>query len=260
MSTRTNTFSRLVALFLLYIFLVAVGFFVYAVIIGKPGVGERGATIAGILGWTATLYAPVAAFFIIDIWKDQVKHQKALDHLSNAYSLVGKFNTTLQRLRLDRNYSHLVRVYNKTMFPELQEYLLKLEIQFLDQVNTLINIYDDIQNELSLYKLALGDENLDFDKLTKDLFEIIYNLKNIYSKFIELHLDAKENGDSYVEMTRLREFNVLFYQLTGAEFNNRYKNYIINDNLEEIVFLSTNWINKTIKILKGAIIKMRNEL
>ncbi|EMN2536881.1 hypothetical protein RZ964_002529 [Acinetobacter baumannii] len=259
MSTRTNTFSRLVALFLLYIFLVAVGFFVYAVIIGKPGVGERGATIAGILGWTATLYAPVAAFFIIDVWKDQVKHQKALDHLSNAYSLVGKFNTTLQRLRLDRSYSHLGRIYNKTRFLELQEYLLKLEVQFFDQVNILITIYDDIQNELSLYKLALGDENLDFDELTKELFKITYYLKDIYSKFIELHLDAKEEFSPYIEMVKLREFNILFYQLSGIKFNNRNKDYI-NDNLTDIYFLTPEWIVKVIKFIKVEIIKMRNDL
>ncbi len=260
MSTKTNTFSRLVALFLLYIFLVAVGFYIYAVIIGKPDSGERGATIAGILGWTATLYAPVAAFFIIDIWKDQVKHQKALDHLSNAYSLVGKFNTTLQRLRLDRSYSHLGRIYNKTSFLELQEYLLKLEVQFFDQVNILIIIYDDIQNELSLYKLALGDESLDFDDITKDLFKITYYLKDIYSKFIELHLDAKEDGSPYSRLVELREFSILFYQLSGSKFNKRNKDYNDDDKLTGIYFLTPDWIVKVIKFIKEEIVKMRNDL
>ncbi|HCA5261412.1 hypothetical protein Q5X54_17530 [Acinetobacter baumannii] len=258
MSTKTNTFSRLVALFLLYIFLVAVGFYIYAVIIGKPDSGERGATIAGILGWTATLYAPVAAFFIIDIWKDQVKHQKALDHLSNAYSLVGKFNTTLERLRLDRSYTHLGRAYNKTEYLEFFQYTSKLELQFSEQVNLLIAIYDDIQNELSLYKLALGDESLDFNNLTLELFKITYYLKDLYSKFIELHLDAKEENDTYMKLTRLREFKVLFYQLSGKEFIIRSEGY--DEDLENIYFLTTKFISENIDIVRAKIMKMRNNL
>ncbi|MDC4269026.1 hypothetical protein Q5M49_08410 [Acinetobacter nosocomialis] len=258
MTTKTNTFSRLVALFLLYIFLLAVGFYIYAVIIGKIDSGERGATIAGILGWTATLYAPVAAFFIIDIWKDQVKHQKALDHLSNAYSLVGKFNTTLQRLRLDRSYTHLGRAYNKTEYLEFFQYTSNLELQFSEQVNLLIAIYDDIQNELSLYKLALGDESLDFNNLTLELFKITYYLKDLYSKFIELHLDAKEENDTYMKLTRLREFQVLFYQLSGKEFLNRNKDY--NESLDNIFFLTTEFILDNINFIKAEIMRMRKEL
>lgn len=258
MNTRTNTFSRLVALFLLYIFLVAVGFFVYAVIIGKPDDNERGATIAGILGWTATLYAPIAAFFIIDVWKDQVKHQKALDHLSNAYSLIGKFERTLQRLRSDRKYTRLGRIYNKTSFSEFQDYLLKLEIQFLDETNILLRINDDIQNELSLYKLALGEENLDFNQLTVELLIISYGLNNVYSKFVELHLDAKEEGDPYIALTRLPEFETLFYEVSGYEFRDGNNDY--NDNSDNRDPFSKKRIGENINFIKIEIMKMRNEL
>lgn len=178
--------------------------------------------------------------------------------MSNAYSLVGKFNTTLERLRLDRSYTHLGRAYNKTEYLEFFQYTSKLELQFSEQVNLLIAIYDDIQNELSLYKLALGDESLDFNNLTLELFKITYYLKDLYSKFIELHLDAKEENDTYMKLTRLREFQVLFYQLSGKEFVNRNKDY--NESLNNIFFLTTEFILDNIDFIKAEIMKMRKEL
>ncbi|MGQ1417611.1 hypothetical protein ACT405_17835 [Acinetobacter baumannii] len=187
-----------------------------------------------------------------------MKHQKALDHLSNAYSLVGKFNTTLQRLRLERNYTHLGWVYNKTQYLGFYQYTSTLELQYSEQVNILIVIYDDIQNELSLYKLALGDENLDFNNLTLELFKITYYLKDLYSKFIELHLDAKEENDTYMKLTRLREFQVLFYQLSGKEFVSG--NTDDNESLDNIFFLTAEFILNNINFIKAEIMKMRKGL
>ncbi|MDC4739982.1 hypothetical protein NQ810_18935, partial [Acinetobacter baumannii] len=72
-------------LIITYIVILAFCFLLYALVVLPTTGAEKVNAIIGLLGWSATLFAPVAAFILINNWKEQIKHEKALECLTGIY-------------------------------------------------------------------------------------------------------------------------------------------------------------------------------
>ncbi|NAS05483.1 hypothetical protein GPS47_07725 [Acinetobacter haemolyticus] len=68
--------SVVIKLLITYLTLLAICFLLYALVVLPVTGAEKVNSIIGLLGWSATLFAPMAALVLINNWKDQVKHEK----------------------------------------------------------------------------------------------------------------------------------------------------------------------------------------
>jgi len=93
-----KTIELTTKLLITYIVILAICCLIYAlVVLPRDGV-EKVNAIIGLLGWSVTLFVPLAIFILINNWKGQIKHEKALECLSNAFNQISQFHFKIYNL------------------------------------------------------------------------------------------------------------------------------------------------------------------
>ncbi|NUF13950.1 hypothetical protein HUN21_19190, partial [Acinetobacter oleivorans] len=111
--------------------------------------------IVGMLGVCATLYAPIAAFYLIDTWKEQVQHERALDLLIEVRSSFSMLHRAIMRLKLKDQYVVLYNIYQHKDFRKL----LRVKIdEFSNEVDSLTVALDDLDKIIKGLYLVTGCE------------------------------------------------------------------------------------------------------
>lgn len=133
--------------------------------------------IVGMLGVCATLYAPVAAFFLYDSWKDQ--HNKNIDskYYSQALDSFKNISTTVRKLKTLYEKCNYINSNNRTS-----------NIKYFKEK------YIVIKNEL-LQNLAIFQSELIFlQNLSQDDSEIAI-LERIFQNYIKVAKEELNNKD-----------------------------------------------------------------
>lgn len=74
-------FDLLGKLIVSYAFILAIGFLIYSLVVLPVNEAEKVSAIIGLLGWSATFFAPIAAYVLLDNWKDQKKYELKKEYI-----------------------------------------------------------------------------------------------------------------------------------------------------------------------------------
>lgn len=150
---------------------------------------SRGAVFTNLLVWTATLYAPIAAYFFYDSWKEQKSYDLEREQLSNALNQLSKISTDLYKSRSDIHQISKVA----TQIVYVPSYLKRKEFDYVHELFTLysfINNYSQITNNEDLIKL--------YNKLEKGCYNFYSTKKNILNHYKKYMKKLKEIDPSLV--------------------------------------------------------------
>lgn len=146
-------------LIITYVFILALCFLLYALVVLPVNGAEKVNAIIGLLGWSATIYAPIAALFLIDNWKDQTKYNEQLAILASMIDEIMLTTSNIIAIRNDLKVAaHITHSYTtlKTKNLELLKTKKQIKIEFKSSV--VENKYPDTnhlqQNIINLKKLC----------------------------------------------------------------------------------------------------------
>ncbi|MDC5223261.1 hypothetical protein NRA24_14140, partial [Acinetobacter baumannii] len=109
----SKKFELIIKLVITYIFLLAICFIIYALIVLPVTGAEKVNAIIGLMGWSATIFAPIAAFYLIDNWKDQAKYNEQLTTLTSMINETLFLVKNIIDIRTNQNIGqHLVNCYH----------------------------------------------------------------------------------------------------------------------------------------------------
>ncbi|ENW61761.1 hypothetical protein [Acinetobacter baumannii] len=148
----SHKFELIVKLFLSYIFLLLLCFLFYALIVLPVTEAEKVNAIIGLFGWSATIYAPIAAYILLDNWKAQNHYTVIINIIIEMLDEIENFSKAITTLRNTDIYDPLFENHidfnidlNKLQF-DLHDYR-QVVVQHLSQIEILENKIKLIQNK-----------------------------------------------------------------------------------------------------------------
>lgn len=200
-------------LLLSYLSLLILCFLIYKTIAtSNPSLDQAG-TIIGLLGWSATLYAPIAAFFLLHNWREQVSHERAFDSLTNAYTLIGKIHSSVMKLKMNSYFIELETNFRRMNQSEFEAYANRLKIEFENKSDFLKDQYDQLNTAIAIYKLIKTDDKTDLDFVLDNYFRISYTMREIYNDVINIYLQAKLKNESYEYLFNHHLYKARIFQI-----------------------------------------------
>lgn len=233
-------FDLLGKLIVSYVFILAIGFLIYSLVVLPADEAEKVNAIIGLLGWSATFFAPIAAYILLDNWKDQKKYDLKKEYIGLIlndirpiftkiliiYSNVENINKVQDFLIINKEYRDYkaLRIGDKVtnlhgnfkLFSkidknnEILEVYEKLEMHcfFLDQfykevIQTYTNYYDEFMKPRPVnieHDYDINREYLGLEK--KDLIPFIHFLSIKLSRKGK-YIKRSEDGktDQLLELT-----------------------------------------------------------
>jgi len=127
---------------------------------------EKVNAIIGLMGWSATIFAPIAAFFLLDSWKEQKRFELKKEYIA----------LTLHDLR--KLYSNLINMLTQISNIESTEYKLVIVSSYLDSEKlSNINLIHNIYGNLKVYSQLSNHTEID---------EIFYEFEQ-HNYFVEIY-------------------------------------------------------------------------
>ncbi|TCB55591.1 hypothetical protein [Acinetobacter terrae] len=176
----------------------------------------RGAVFTNLLVWSATLYAPLAAFFLYDSWKEQKQYEitkelmiDVITVLSDLYIKIGKAINLAERLK---------EIDNDKI--TLQSFINAKELRNVDDLNkiyALIHLYENITGDKALMKYKSN-----FDKTTFEIETFLTKLDLLYLQYFE-SLDLKIESNFTRTQTYKKDEKAIVKNNIDA-INNIFKN------------------------------------
>lgn len=154
---------------------------------------DKGAALASILGFIATLYAAVVAYLLLDNWKEQ--------HKANYYSEMGKNlinqlrSLNVEVLSLQIMHSELSQFLNSNRVDK-DTLIKELKDEIFSKISVIHMILDKLMHEGMFYLKVnnnefLKDALLDFHEEVHDLFIPLTNKINDTGTILSLELLKK---------------------------------------------------------------------
>lgn len=228
--------SLIAKLIVAYVLLLDFAFLIFA-LTAEPTTDVASVT-ASLLGWSATLYTPMAAYILYDSWKNQKQYDfekeildTILQNLSESYYEIIPLNVRINHIK-NRFYGNISLIPNLYEFsPDYNPRKMQTIYAQLDKINIiksdigLLEIFRDYENTyLALKnlnnKLILISENIEEktsiekENIT-ELFNVIYDEKKTYiyhgdrtnAKRIEVNLNYRDADiilrDKYNDLTKI---------------------------------------------------------
>lgn len=226
-------------LLIAYIFILAICFLIYSLVVIPTNEAEKVNSIIGLLGWSATIFAPVAAFFLLDSWKEQTKYNAQLELIANMIDELSKLSLKISAVRSDENTSsYLYRMYfgNKIVneiseIPEINMPNFSEIFQCIENIriiNLKIFLYDNqINSHVFMNKKSGRDSFTRIEVCIKGLEACFFKIKHERDMF-------KRNDDSPEYLDFLQQcfyINDFFYNAYRGDVNSSIDNkYMIKLN------------------------------
>lgn len=175
----SHKFELIVKLFLSYFFLLLLCFLFYALIVLPVTEAEKVNAIIGLFGWSATIYAPIAAYILLDNWKAQNHYIVKINILIEMLDTIESFSKSITTLRNTDIYDPLFENnidfnsdLNKLQF-DLHDYYQVIR-DHLSKLEILENKIKLIQNK-NINNPVFGDSLSHAKELAMNLYiDIIY--------------------------------------------------------------------------------------
>ena len=184
--------------------------FVFYIFLVYPLDGDKASSLASMFGYSAMMYAPIAAYFLIDNWKDQTKYNEQLKILATMINETNDLQNNINSLRSNTDltaYIILTDNYlkdNKTI-QEKALFLKEQEKQFPRHKETKLPINRNNINTQFLQLKLYSNNKGDYEYLEKSI------------KIIELDI---KNFEAYVELTYQNEETITRIISNESEYQN----------------------------------------
>lgn len=189
--------SLIAKLLIAYILLLDFAFLIFA-LTAVPSTDVASIT-ASLLGWTATLFAPIAAFIFYDSWKDQNLHNKLQDIVVTTHSSITNLRKNIIRLKMNKKFIK-IEEYLSLDEDSFSKKINDLREEYTDKINHLRNEYDQTQSQLSLLEFYSGTEIKNkFKYVTDHQYRLIERLEAAYKEYTEFYIDYKSKSIPYKE-------------------------------------------------------------
>ncbi|KQE85719.1 hypothetical protein [Acinetobacter lactucae] len=179
-------------LIITYIVILALCFLLYALVVLPTTGAEKVNAIIGLLGWSATLFAPIAAFILINNWKEQIKHEKALECLSGVFNEISQFHFTIYYLKNGNKPEEIKRNFNSMNLEEFTIYSKEVLIEFEETHQTISNIYNSLSTLIYQYKLIFEKEDERFEYILDSYFKIHWTFLKLINDYLKYYITAKQ--------------------------------------------------------------------
>lgn len=244
-----------------YAFLLSLCFLFYALIV----LPETGAEIVnakvGLLGWSATIFAPIAAYFLLDSWKEQRKYELEYEYLSN---ILKNLKPIYEELIIIRGNSLIIKNTSEKLIL-YSEFITRNNLNFQ---NSLLVLYPDIK----IYSKIKRDDYLEnqYHEFDKRCFQIQMHYRfliDFYNEYYEESISinplyenkgnanySKEMGYGYSSKLSLKYQiikieNFFKDERTGTLENKQFYFKFLNY-LEETILMHESILNYCINKLK----------
>lgn len=186
----SKKFELIVKLLITYTLLLAICFIIYSLIVLPVTGAEKINAIIGLLGWSATIFAPIAAFYLIDNWKDQAKYNEQLSTLSSLINETFILVKNITDIRTNEKIGqHLVNCYQ--LFSIENVLILKTKEEIKAEFNTSkkenpppsSNILEDNINNLKRLYLQLDLHEGKNDNYKINILKAINNIETFIKDF-----------------------------------------------------------------------------
>lgn len=176
-----NKIDLIGKLLIAYIFILSLCFLLYSLVVLPTNGAEKVNAIIGLLGWSATIFAPIAAYFLLDSWKDQEKFKRTIEFyefgiasinksIANLSNLQEKYNVVSIGIEFgeNSNESFIAKVKSR-----LNQHKKNQEFQkfLIDRKNL---VFDSYLHSFELMNKYLSDylKVMDSDEKLQSIFEI----------------------------------------------------------------------------------------
>lgn len=231
-------------------------FVVICIIVNLPNAKELdGALIANVLTGGVTLFAPIAAYYLLTDWKNQKKYDLEKEQLSLALTQLTKISTDLYKSRSD---IHQISKVDKQIV-YVRSYLKRKEF---DHVHELFTLYGYINNYcLIKNKDDLKERYNDLEKLCYKFYGTKKNILHKYEKYLEkldeidpTFIDSLEFNKNYDEISQSSVTEEIDLILKITDFEQKYTLKDINECvLKEVLLKPYDLVNQTIDLTNSLI-------
>ncbi|CAI3144301.1 hypothetical protein MWMV18_MWMV18_01439 [Acinetobacter calcoaceticus] len=160
-----HKFELIVKLFLSYVFLLLLCFLFYSLVVLPVTEAEKVNAIIGLFGWSATIYAPIAAYILLDNWKAQNHYIVKINILIEMIDTIEKFSKAIDSLRGADTYEPLLK---KQIDFELDLNELQFELHDLyENVNQSLKMIKILENKVRLIQNQENQNPVFGDTLNK---------------------------------------------------------------------------------------------
>lgn len=181
-------------LFSTYICIVSWSLVIYIYLI-SPLDGDKASSLASMFGYSAGIFAPIAAFFLINSWKEETKYNEQISCLTNIHSLLHEIKNKLDEMRESQENYKIIKIIDeafinyeekKTSYVALHNVRIERDLYEKNQVffKEKIKTIEFYNAQISLIK---GDNNLNIfkDMSLHYLDNFIYSYLKTWDKFPE---------------------------------------------------------------------------
>ncbi|MBN6535080.1 hypothetical protein JZM39_04735 [Acinetobacter pittii] len=249
--------------------ILAFSLLIYILII-YPLDGDKASSLASMFSFSATLFAPIAALFLLDSWKAQAIYNEKKEHADTIlevlsilkYSLIEKIDT-INGLKKVKEFAVINNLYygynNNDDYITSELFKKSIHIQYfkdnsLHNINDPLSFYSDLERHHSyismyfsqiLYKYSKYYEYLK-EKLSDDQLNYNHNFSNKSYNILNI------NPDFYLKDSILL---MLSFQAGFKVRENEHYEYktIEYENIEKMIYET---INK-IEILESSLLKVK---
>lgn len=189
---KVEQFNLAIKLIITYLTLLTICYIFYALIVLPVSEADKINAIIGLLGWSATLFAPVAAFILINNWKEQVKHEKALECLTGLYNEISQLHFTIFYLKKNNKPDEIKIQFNSMNLEEFINYSKDVIKEFEEIQRSVSKTYNNIGTLTSQYKLIFQKDDDRFEYILDNYFKIYWTLLNIINDYVNFYINAKK--------------------------------------------------------------------
>ena len=118
-------------LFITYVFILALCFLIYSLVVLPTNGAEKVNAIIGLLGWSATIFTPIAAFLLLDQWKEQTHYNVRLELLSLMYKELNDLTLKIIEYRANNPlYEFLLSNYEHQKLKRVSELQNNIDVKY----------------------------------------------------------------------------------------------------------------------------------
>lgn len=162
---------------------------------------DKVSSIIGLLGWSAAIFAPISAFFLLNSWKEQTKYNAQLELVASMVDELSKLSSKIQNVRNDIEVSaYLYRMFfGNKIVDEIYD-IPKFEIPNFSEIFECLENIRVINLKIFLYDHQITSHVFMRRGLGRDSFaRIEADIKGLEACFFQIKHDKtlfKQNNNS----------------------------------------------------------------
>ncbi len=242
LKSKINLAIKMIATF---IFVLVSSLLIYKLFI-YPLNGDKASSLASMFGFAATLFAPLAAFILINNWKEQVKHEKALECLATAFSEINSIHFTMHHLKKTNKPEEIKKKFTAMTTEDFLIYTNEVLLEY-EYINDKISEhYTKLTTVLYQFSLITEKEEPSFEYILNSYFRIQWLLPHVINQYLQFLVTAKKINNNLETFNDHELFQVREMQLQFNRDPEKQKNidgnyiFLTTLNLAEIKEYSSN--------------------